>query len=402
MQVTISPSRAVGTVVAPPSKSMAHRALICGALSAGSTVQHLAFSKDIEATLACLQALGVSIDRNGECVQLGGFSFDAIPENAVLPCNESGSTLRFLLPLCMAAGKSLTLVGSTRLFERPLSVYETIAREHGVVFEKGVDHVRVCGRLSAGDYTVVGDVSSQFISGLLFVLPLLDGDSTLTVTGRFESASYVALTVQMLRTFGIAVEQRGNVFSIKGNQTVAACSHTVEGDMSNAAFLSALNLLGGEVTVTGLNADTLQGDRVYAAMFADLQRGHCSLDLTDCPDLGPVLFAMAAAHHGAHFTGTARLRIKESDRAASMAQELAKFGVRVEVEEHHVTVLDGALHAPTQPLFSHNDHRIVMALALLCTVVGGTITDAQAVAKSYPDFFDVLHSLQIGLVVHET
>ena len=397
MTVTVHPSRAKGTVTAPPSKSMAHRALIGGALSPKSTVFGLADSKDIIATTDCLRALGATVETNGLRTSVGGFSFDRIPDGAVLPCNESGSTLRFLLPLCMAAGKPLTLCGSTRLFERPLSVYETIAAEQGITFVKSNDRVQVCGQLRSGNYAVEGNVSSQFISGLLFVLPLLDGDSTLTVTGKFESASYVALTIHMLEQFGITIEQYANTFVIRGGQTYTSAAYEVEGDQSNAAFLDALNLLGGDVTVTGLRTDSLQGDRVYAAMFEALRRGQREFDLSDCPDLAPVLFAMAAALGGAQFTGTSRLRIKESDRAAAMATELAKFGIVTDVEENRVTIHGGKLQPPVETLCGHNDHRIVMALTLLCTLVGGCITDAQAVAKSYPDFFDTLYSLQIGL-----
>ena len=397
MTVTITPSKARGRVAAPPSKSMAHRALICGALSGGATVTNVAFSKDIEATLACLQALGASVQIDGATVHIGGLSLSHIPENACLSCNESGSTLRFLLPLCMAAGVPVTLTGSARLLERPLSVYEDIARAQHICFDKQGDRITVCGRLTSGDYTVPGDISSQFITGLLFALPLLDGDSTLTVTEPFESASYIDLTLQCLSAFGVVIRRNGNRFTIRGNQTVAATPYVVEGDCSNAAFLEAFNVLGGAVQVEGLNPDTLQGDRVYTDIFDGLKNGKRDVDLADCPDLAPIAFAMAAALGGATFTGTARLRIKESDRAAAMASELQKFGIAVTVEENAVIVHKGSPVKPLAPLCGHNDHRIVMALAVLATLTGGTIDGAEAVSKSYPDFFDVLPLLQIGL-----
>ncbi len=402
MTVTIQPSKGRGTVTAPPSKSMAHRALLCGALSGNSTISRLVFSKDVEATLSCLQALGASIERKGDTVRLGGLTLLTIPDHARLFCNESGSTLRFFIPLCMTAGKPVTLTGSERLFERPLTVYEEIARKQGITFIKERNRVTVCGRLRSGEYTVPGDISSQFITGLLLALPLLDGDSTLTVVGRFESASYIDLTLSALADFGITVHRNGSVFTIPGGQRYKNRSYTVEGDCSNAAFLEAFNLLGGQVQVTGLNPATLQGDRVYRDIFAGLAAGKQDYDLSDCPDLAPVAFAMAAALGGACFTGTARLRIKESDRGAAMAAELKKFGILVTVEENTVTVHKGMLHTPSAPLCGHNDHRIVMALSLLCTVTGGTIEGAQAVSKSYPDFFEILQSLQIGLVQHET
>lgn len=402
MTVTIHPGKGRGRAAAPPSKSMAHRALICGALSAGSTVTNLAFSKDIEATLGCLQALGATVQRQGSTVRLGGIDPTAVPEGAVLFCNESGSTLRFFIPLCMLAGRPVTLTGSQRLFERPLTVYEDIARRQGIALAKGHDRVTVCGKVQSGDYAVPGDISSQFITGLLFALPLLEGDSTLTVTGRFESASYIDLTLSALADFGVVIHRRGPVFTIPGGQQYRSRTYTVEGDCSNAAFLEAFNVLGGRVQVEGLSSATLQGDRVYTDIFTGLKAGKQTFDLSDCPDLAPVAFAMAAATGGARFTGTARLRIKESDRGAAMAAELAKFGIAVTVEENAVTVHPGTLCTPTAVLCGHNDHRIVMALSLLCTLTGGTIAGAEAVSKSYPDFFNVIQSLQIGLVQHET
>ena len=395
MTVTVTPSRAHGCVTAPPSKSMAHRALICGALGGGTTVTNIAFSKDIEATLGCLTALGAAVNIDGSTVRIGGLSLDTIPENACLPCNESGSTLRFLLPLCMAVGVPVTLTGSERLLERPLTVYEDIARAQHLIFEKQRDRVTVCGRLAGGDYTVPGDISSQFITGLLFVLPLLDGDSTLTVLEPFESASYIDLTLQCLADFGVAITRDGNRFTIRGRQRFSAGEYRVEGDCSNAAFWEAFNTLGGAVQVEGLNPHTLQGDRVYRDIFDGLKSGKRVFNLSDCPDLAPIAFAVAAALGGASFTGTARLRIKESDRATAMATELQKFGIAVTVEENAVTVHSGTLTPPSVPLFGHNDHRIVMALAVLATVTGGTIDGAEAVSKSYPDFFDVLPLLHI-------
>ena len=366
MIAKITPCIARGRVSAPPSKSMAHRALLCAALSDGSTVSNLAYSKDIEATAGCLKALGANIEQKGEQMYLGGLDPFAPPENAVLFCNESGSTLRFFLPLCMLSGRRITLTGSRRLFQRPLSIYERIAQDQGIAWHQTDDSVTVCGKLQSGTYQVPGDVSSQFITGLLYALVLLKGDSTLEVTGDFESASYVDLTLSALADFGITIRREGRVFHIPGGQKPKACSYTVEADCSNAAFLDACNLLGGQVQVLGISADTLQGDRVYRTMYQQLEKGIRQFDLSDCPDLGPVMFAMAAAKGGATFTGTARLRIKESDRSAAMAQELEKFGIGVTVEENTVTVHAGKLQTPSQPLCGHNDHRIVMSLALLC------------------------------------
>ncbi len=397
MMVQITPSVARGRVTAPPSKSMAHRALLCGALSTGSTVRGLSYSEDIRATLSCLQALGATIEQMRDTVRLGGLTPSAIPPNALLPCNESGSTLRFLLPLCMLADVPVTLTGSRRLFQRPLTVYEDIARRQGIAWEQTDHSVTVCGRLTAGTYRVPGDISSQFITGLLLALPLLQADSRLEVVGAFESASYVGLTLSVLSAFGVSVERQGQTYLIPGCRRPGAADYTVEGDCSNAAFLEAFNLLGGDVKVDGLSAETQQGDRVYRDFYRGLEAGERRFDLSDCPDLGPVMMALAAANGGAVFTGTARLKIKESDRAACMAEELSKFGIAVTVEENTVTVHPGLLQPPTAVLDGHNDHRIVMALSLLSSRVGGRIDGAQAVAKSYPNYFEVLQALQIGV-----
>ena len=397
MDIKIAPSKAVGEFTAPPSKSLAHRALIFGALSEKSVIKNVAFSKDIEATLNCLKSLGASVLVNENTVTVGGLDLQNIPENAKLPCFESGSTLRFFLPLCMAAGKKITHYGAKRLFERPLTVYSKIAKEQGIEFFKTEDRVTVCGNLKSGEYSVEGNISSQFITGLLIALPLLSGNSRLEVTGKFESASYIDLTLQTMEEYGIIINRNGNVFEIKGNQKPKNSDLTVEGDCSNAAFLEAFNYLGGNVAVKGLNQNTLQCDRVYKDIFAGLKNGVKEFDLSDCPDLAPVCFAVAAALDGGVFTGTARLKIKESDRATAMQTELSKFGINVFVEENRVIVEKGILRKPDKVLNSHNDHRIAMALSLLCTLTGGTVAGAEAVSKSYPDFFSKIQSLGIDV-----
>ncbi len=397
MKVIIKPSIASGNVDAPPSKSTAHRALICAALSNKSTVNNIALSNDISATLKCLKTLGTSAEIIGNTVNLGGLNLKDISDETVLNCNESGSTLRFLIPICLLTGKKITLKGSTRLFERPLSIYESICAEQGLLFEKTENSVTVCGVLKSGNYKISGEISSQFITGLLFALPLLDGISIVEVTGRFESASYIDLTLSVLHEFGIRITRADNRFIIYGNQTYKNSEYTVEGDCSNAAFLEALNFLGGDVTVNGLSTETKQGDRVYREMFSALDNDVREFDLSNCPDLAPIMFTVASAKGGAKFIGTSRLKIKESDRASAMAQELNKFGIPVEVGENHVIIGKSEVKAPVIELCGHNDHRIVMALSVLCTLVGGVIDGAEAVSKSYPDFFETLKSLKITI-----
>ncbi len=401
MKVKISKSHTQGVAAAPPSKSLAHRALICGALSNNSIINNLAYSKDITATLCCLKSLRATAKENGETVEIGGLNPFEISENAVLDCFESGSTLRFLLPLCLLSGKRVTLKGAKRLFERPLEIYEKICAEQGIFYEKTETSVTVCGKLSSGNYKIPGNISSQFISGLLFALPLLDGVSILEITGNFESASYIDLTLNMLSHSGIKITRSSNRFIIMGNQKYASFDYTVEGDCSNAAFLEAFNYIGGEVNVKGVPETTAQGDIAYKSIFWGLGTKGAEFDLADCPDLAPISFALAAIKGGAKFNGTARLRLKESDRAQAMKEELQKFGIEIEIGDNFVAIPSSVLKAPTVPLNGHNDHRIVMSLAVLSTVTGGIIEGAEAVSKSYPDFFNVLKSLNVGVEIYE-
>ncbi len=397
MTVKIEKSTASGMVSAPPSKSAAHRALICAALTDESTVKNIEYSNDILATLDCLKNLGARIHQSGNTVTLGRLD-PHFCKSTLLDCRESGSTLRFIIPLCMMSNQKITLTGSERLFVRNLDIYRQIAAENGIVFEQTENLLTVCGSLKGGSYKVAGNISSQFISGLLFALPLVEGNSSVEVTGDYESEPYVALTVNVLSNFGINITRKNNVYKIAGSQTYQSKDITVEGDCSNAAFLDAFNLVGGDVTVGGLNKNSLQGDRIYKEFFNGLKSGKKQFDLSQCPDLAPVMFALSAVYGGADFTGTKRLKIKESDRAEAMKTELAKFGIKTDVFENRVTVNGGKLKTPCEMLCGHNDHRIVMALSVLCSVTGGCIGGAQAVSKSYPNFFEKIKSLGIKVL----
>ncbi|MBR6769413.1 MAG: 3-phosphoshikimate 1-carboxyvinyltransferase [Clostridia bacterium] len=401
MKVTISKSHAKGSLLAPPSKSMAHRLLIAAGLAFGkSIIQGVAPSEDILATIDCLKALGAECHYENDTVTVTGIGGKIKQENATLFCRECGSTLRFFVPIALLSESTTVFTGSERLLSRPMSIYEAICQQQHLVFEHHGSRILVKGKLSAGHYTVPGNISSQFISGLLFALPLLDNDSTITVTEPIESRSYIDLTVKALADFGVFVRwQNRNTLLIQGNQTYLAQQTRVEGDYSNAAFFSALSYLGGEVKLQGLDANSLQGDRVYQEFFEQLQAGTPTLSLADCPDLGPILFALAGALNGATFTNTARLSIKESDRGDAMAEELAKFGIRCTVQKNEITVIKENLHTPSTTLYGHNDHRIVMALSVLLTQTGGCIEGAEAVSKSMPDFFDRLQELGITLTV---
>lgn len=398
MKYHFIPSLAQGTVQAPPSKSMAHRALFCAALAEGeSRIGPVAPSEDMLATMDVLSALGASFTRDGDFVLVQGTNC-LHPAKQTAFCRESGSTLRFCVPLCLLSGKTITLTGTGRLMERPMGVYEALCREKGFLYSQTAEGITLCGALQSGEYHIPGNVSSQFITGLLLALPLLSGDSVLHVTGSLESAAYVDMTLQAMADFGVTVSRQGNDFYIPGSCRYISRDYTVEGDHSNTAFLDGFSLLGGTVHVEGLREDSLQGDRVYRQIYTALQNGCPTIDIKDCPDLGPVVMALAAAKNGAVLTGTSRLKLKESDRGLAMAEELAKCGVPLTLEENRILVPGGNLQPPESVISGHNDHRIVMAMSLLLSRLGGTLEGAEAVNKSYPDFFAVIKKLGIEVV----
>lgn len=402
MQITINKSTARGAIYAPPSKSLAHRYIICAALAEGeSTITNVDFSEDIKATIDCVRVFGAGVEVFDKSVRITGVGGTVDKASLVFPCRESGSTMRFFMGLAMYFGVPSSFYGSETLRKRPFSIYEDLCRENGLEFLKREDHIFVHGRLSAGEFKIAGNVSSQFITGLLFILPLLERDSKITLIPPVESRSYLNLTIQAMLDFGVSVEWiSDNELLIKGGQSyknTPAGGLSVEGDYSNAAFLDALTCIGGAVDVLGLNAGSLQGDRVYKEYFAALRQGPAELDISDCPDLGPVLFSVAAACEGGIFTGTRRLKIKESDRGEVMCSELAKFGVRSRLEENRIEIYKAGLTAPSEMLSGHNDHRIVMSLSLLLTLTGGALDGAEAVRKSYPGFFEDIRRLGIDV-----
>ncbi len=401
MKVEIKKGIARGEITAPPSKSMAHRLLISAALADGvSTVRGISSCEDVLATADCLRALGAKIEIEGDNAQIQGVDSRKAKPIKHLFCRESGSTLRFLIPVAMLSKNEVVFKGAEGLMRRPMTVYENLAAEKGLTYRKNGDEITVCGPLSSGEYTLVGNVSSQFVSGLLFALPLLEGDSVIHLTTEVESRSYIDLTLEALASFGVSAAWADEqTLYIKGGQKYNAADVTVEGDASGAAFTDALNLFGGSVKVNGLREDTLQGDSVYRSLFALLDKGKPNISIGNCPDLAPILFAVSAAKNGAVFLNTARLKIKESDRAQAMAAELRKFGTGVTVNENSVVIEPLEFHTPTETLCGYNDHRIVMALSVLCTLTGGEIEGAEAISKSYTSFFE--HLKQLGIEVNE-
>ena len=416
MLVTISPpARIGGTVSAPPSKSMAHRAVLCSALAKGTShIENLEFSKDISATLAAAGQLCARVESGPADVLVEGLGHFR-PVFGPVDCCESGSTLRFLIPLASLTGQSITFVGRGRLMERPQSVYETLYREQNLHFEQANGQLTVAGSLRSGEYTLAGNVSSQFISGLLFALPLLGGTSTLHLLPPVESRSYIDMTRSVQASFGVTsrwVDE--TTLEIPGGQAYRPCDYTVEGDYSQAAFPAVLGAVTGGVTLTGLAEPTLQGDaaildilRRCGADFSRTEQGivfrkaplhGTDIDLADCPDLGPVLMVLGLFCEGQTVIRNAeRLRIKESDRIEAMETELRKCGGVLSSAGGTITIegCAGALHAPDGVLSGHNDHRVVMSLSVLALAAGLRlpIDGAEAITKSWPNFFTAIKPL---------
>ena len=382
-----------GTIDAPPSKSMAHRYLLGAALSGQKcTLSGIDYSEDILASIDCLKALGAQIttEKDAVCIHQNDFMKSKCE---ILDCRESGSTLRFFIPLVLCMGKTFKFTGSKRLLERPLSVYEDLCREHGFMFKKDEKSLTVCGKLKSGIYTVKGDISSQFITGLIFALVYLNKDSSIKIIPPFESRPYIDLTIAALRSFGANVEFYGE-YTIKINKSkMHSFSGKIEGDYSNAAFLEAFSYIGSNVKVKNLIPNSLQGDRVYTEYFDKISKGVPTLDISNCPDLGPVLFAVAALKNGAVFTGTDRLKDKESDRGIAMHKELQKLGGGLIFGNNTITVPKQKLEYKGEIIDGHNDHRIVMAMSVILSKTGGSIKGAEAIKKSYPKFFEDIKQL---------
>ncbi len=403
MNLRFEPSCLSGSIQAPPSKSMAHRYLICAAFSEDeSIIDNIELSKDIIATIDCLKSLGAEITvQNHKAIVKGIKDKKVLGELNAL---ESGSTLRFLIPYAMTLDKEVTFSGAKRLFERPLDIYEKIAQENGFLFKREETSLKVKGSLKGKEYVIDGSVSSQFISGLLFALPMLKNDSVIKIIPPFESKSYVDLTLKAIKDFGVEIFYDGEyTFKIPKNQKYQGRNAKVEGDFSNGAYLDAFNYTKSEILVLGLDEKTsMQGDKVYKKYFEELKKGSPVLDISDCPDLGPILFAVAALNNGGTFTGTKRLEVKESNRADAMKEELNKFGVKVLVSDNSVTVKKADLIKPTTNLSGHNDHRIVMALSVLLSVTGGEMTGTEAVSKSFPSYFDLMKKLNLRVEEYDS
>lgn len=388
MDITIYPSKLSGAMQIIPSKSQAHRILICAAFADEETeIICPETNADISATADCLAALGAQIVRTESGYHV--IPVRTIPDKAVLNCGESGSTLRFMLPIAGALGVETTFLMAGRLPQRPLSPLEEEMERMGCKISRPTHNTLLCqGRMIPGAYTIDGGVSSQFITGLLFALILLNKTCTLEITGNIESRPYIDMTLRALALFGGKINDHlvSPSLPLKSPGKVV-----VEGDWSNGAFFLAANALGSSVRILGLRDDSPQGDRACSSILTD--EGPVYVSAADIPDLVPILSVAAAARKGGIFTNIARLRLKESDRVASTIAMLAALGIHAEADSNTLKIYPGVIHGGT--VHSENDHRIAMSAAIAATVADGpvTICGAECVSKSYPRFWEVYKAL---------
>ena len=382
MDITIHPRLLRGNISIIPSKSQAHRLLICAAFADKPTQLRCSdTNRDIEATADCLRALGAEIIRTDSGYTI--IPVQQIPEEAILNCCESGSTLRFMLPVCGALGVNATFLMEGRLPYRPLSpMWEEMERMGCVLTRPSENSILCTGKLVSGAYSIDGSVSSQYITGFLLALSLLSGKSTLEITGKVESKPYITMTKDVLSLFGADSEFLG------GKQLCSPGHICVEGDWSNGAFFLVADFLGSHLTIDGLNTKSAQGDRAVQELLPMLASGCPHISAADIPDLVPILSVAAAANHGAVFTDIRRLRLKESDRVSSVISMLKSLGGTAWATEDTLTVASAKLQGGTVDCV--NDHRIAMSAAIAATLCTESVTllGAEAVNKSYPRFWE--------------
>lgn len=390
-KVKIQSAALNGTVTLPPSKSAAHRAIVCSFLAGGGSVTPMIPSKDMEAALGAAKSLA------------GG--------EKVINCIESGNTLRFFIPVAAALGREVTFTGEGRLPQRPLQEYIDLLPKHGVKIEStGSLPLKISGQLQSGDFEIRGDISSQYITGLLLALPVLDGDSRIVLTAPLRSKPYVAMTIKVLADYGVEVLETDYGYFVRGNQQYAVRDYTVEGDWSHAAFFMSAAAIGGRITLKGLDLNSAQGDKAVcevmrrfgAKVTADENGVTCvhdklcgiEIDCNDIPDMAPAIAVTAAFAKGQTvIRGAQRLRFKESDRLEAIASNLKKMGAGVTVTQDSMVITPACVHGAE--LKGYNDHRIVMAFSVAASfAVGDTVIDeAESINKTYPSFFEDLNSL---------
>ena len=414
----VYPTKLKGDVKIPPSKSMAHRAVICAALSDGvCKVTNIDYSDDIIATIEAMKSLGAVITKKDDYLEVIGIKSsqnkmnDSIDSERTIDCNESGSTLRFLVPIAALFEGVNRFVGRGNLGKRPLDTYYNIFDEQGIKYsyKEGILDLKTEGKLKAGEFKVKGNISSQFITGLLFTLPLLDGDSKIIITTEMESKGYIDLTLSAIKDFGVEIVNNNyEEFIIKGNQTYKSIDYRVEGDYSQAAFFLCSDALSNEVVVNDLKRDSLQGDKEVIDILermgvkienkgagligtAEGQLKSTIVDGSQCPDIIPVVSLAAALCSGTtEVINAGRLRIKECDRLAAVTSELNKLGAKITEKEDGLIIEGVSKLKGGCTVWSHKDHRIAMTLAIASTVCEEPIIikDYECVSKSYPEFWN--------------
>lgn len=399
MNLKIQPKKLSGSLRVPASKSVTHRALICAALSDGeSTIKNILSCEDSDATINALRALGAEISVNGSTAVVKGIK--SPPDAAFIDCLESGSTLRFMIPIAAALGVSAEFTGKGKLPTRPIAPFISELSANGITFESTEMPYHITGKLRAGTFRIAGNISSQFISGLLFALPLLDGESEIIITSPLESRPYIDLTIACLKTFGVEILYFNNTIVVKGNQKFKPTTMEVEGDYSQAGFFLVSNMLGSEIKLTNISAKSMQGDRAIVDIIGDMvsykNTYTCfDIDSTHIPDLVPILTVLGCFADGiSHIRNCHRLRIKESDRLEAITAVLNSIGADIRIVNEGL-VINGVKSFSGGVCDSYNDHRIAMSLAIAaqrCTEPL-TITNSECVAKSYPAFFDDFRSL---------
>ena len=421
----IYPSKLKGEVKIPPSKSMAHRAIICAALSDGlCIIENIDYSDDIIATIDAMNSLGAKIVKHKDYIEvIGAYGSDEKPqETRIIDCNESGSTLRFLVPISLLFKGSSKFIGRGNLGKRPLTTYYNIFERQGIEYsyEEGNLNLLINGELKAGIFEVEGNVSSQFITGLLFTLPLLNEDSKIIITTEMESKGYIDLTLRAMSDFGVEIINNNyREFIIKGNQKYKARNYRVEGDYSQAAFFLCADSLGNDVLCKDLDLNSLQGDKEVIDILERMnvvfnandigvkgttngELASTVIDGSQCPDIIPVLTSVAALTKGTtEIINAGRLRIKECDRLAAVTSELNKLGAKIIEKEDGLVVTGVEKLQGGVEVWSHKDHRIAMTLAIASTRCEEPIVikDYECIAKSYPNFFEDFKAL--GGNVHE-
>ncbi len=404
--VKLFPTSLRGEYKTPPSKSMTHRALICSALANGkSVISNIVLSEDIKATIDALRGLGAKFDIEGDTIYVTGIKKLKAPTKEIF-CNESGSTLRFMIPICSLTNKEVTFTGAESLIKRPQSVYEKIFKDDNISYTKTTNKIVVNGSIKAREYVLDGSVSSQFFTGLMFSLPLLEENSYIYFENTLESESYIDLTVEMLEFYGVEVQKLTNGYFIEGNQSYKPRNYRVEGDYSQAAFFLVGGVLSGAVKSKDLNHESLQGDKAILDIIKQVkgvviydESGYTTMksqtygtvvDISNCPDLGPIIALLLVLSKGkSKIVNAHRLRLKESDRIESTVTTLTKLGADIFVENNDIIIngkdsLNGGVS-----LDSYNDHRIAMMVSIAATVCKEPVelTNPYAINKSYPDFY---------------